>query len=190
MSDVAGYLAPAALPSPLEDDALVDFLGDVVAAITGLDREEAVRPRWQEEPPALPDRAVTWCAVGVMEVLPDTYAHEETRGDGLSQDLARHEVLTVLASFYGPQAGRVGGLFRDGLQVAQNREELDAAGFGMVETRGPRSVPELIKEKWLSRMDLTWVVRREIRRNYPVLSLLSANGELVTTLGTVAFETS
>jgi hypothetical protein len=189
MSDVAGYLSPAGV-DPIDDAELDDFLGDVIAAITGLDRNELVRPRWQEDPPALPSRAVTWCGVGVMSSRSDVNAYTETAQDGLTTEFTRHASLTILASFYGPQAGRMAGLLQDGLQVDQNQAALLGAGFASIETIGPVNTSELIKEKWLPREDVTWIVRREIRRTYPVLSLLSANGELVTTLGTVAFGTS
>lgn len=190
MSDVAGYLSPAAVPAPLDDDALVDFLGDVAAALTGIDRDAAVFPRWQEDMPALPGRGVTWCAIGPASTSQDINADKVTADDGLSTDFVRNETLTILASFYGPSAGQAAGLFQDGLQVDQNQAELMAAGFASIETMGPVSAPELIKEKWLQRQDITWIVRREVRRTYPVLSLLSAAGSLVTELETVAFETS
>jgi hypothetical protein len=190
MSDVAGYLAPASAPTPLEDDALDDFLGDVIAGITGLNRDTLVRPRWQEDPPNIPDRSVTWCGVGVTNHDPDTYAFVGLESDGLSQNLLRHETLTIIASFYGPESGSVAAMFRDGLQVDQNLEALMTAGFGLISAEGPTAAPELIKEKWYQRSDITWLTRREIRRVYPVLSLLSAHGTIVTTLGTVAFDTS
>lgn len=189
-STVAGYLRPTTPPSPLEDDALEDFLGDVVAAITDLDRANLVRPRWQEDPPNLPERTVTWAAVGVIAFDPDTNAAKMTAADGLSTDLIRHETLTILVSFYGPLSGTLAGEFRDGIQVDQNQSELAAAGFALVETRGPTAAPELIKEKWLSRSDITWIARREVRRNYPVLSLLSAHGTVYTDNDTVQFDTA
>lgn len=177
-STVAGYLAPNSTPAPLEDDALDDFLGDVIAGITGLDRDNLVRPRWQEDPPNLPARTVTWCAVGVTDHIPDTYAYTALEADGLTTDLIRHETLVINATFYGPQSGAIATLFRDGLQIPQNLEALFGAGFGLIEATGPTQAPELIKEKWLQRNDIIWKTRREIRRVYPVLSLLSAHGTI------------
>lgn len=188
-SNVAGYLLPDAAPAPLQDDALEDFLGDVVAGITGLDRDKLIFPRWQEDPPVLPDRSVTWCAIGVSDQGADSYAYVETASDGTSENQVRHETLIILASFYGPQSGAISAMFRDGLQVDQNREELDRAGFGIIDASGPTKAPEKIKEKWLQRSDITWRTRREIRRFYPVLSLLSAHGTIVTERVEVAFDT-
>lgn len=188
-SNVAGYLLPAVAPTPLQDDALEDFLGDVITGITGLDRDKSVRPRWQEDPPILPDRSVTWCAVGVSSQGADSYAYSKTADDGVSEDQVRHETLIILASFYGPQSGAISTMFRDGLQVDQNREELDRAGFGLIDATGPTAAPELIKEKWVQRSDILWRTRREIRRTYPILSLLSAHGTIVTERVEVAFDT-
>jgi hypothetical protein len=187
-SNVAGYLLPANTPAPLEDDALDDFLGDVVAGITGLDRDTLVRPRWQPDPPNMPDRSVTWAAVGVVDHDPDTYAYTGLLADGTSQDLIRHETLTIVVTFYGPNSGTVGTQFRDGLMVDQNREALMTAGFGLIDTSGPTKAPELIKEQWYQRSDITWMTRREIRRNYPILSLLSAHGTIYTDHLTVPFD--
>lgn len=189
-STAPGYLLPANTPTPLQDDALDDFLGDVVSGITGLDRDTLVRPRWQEDPPNLPDRTVTWCGIGVMNFDPDTQGYVGLEPDGLSQDLIRHETLTIQASFYGPLSGTMAGQFRDGLLIPQNSEQLMAAGFGLISTSGPTSAPELIKEKWLSRSDITWMTRREIRRTYPILNLLSAHGTIYTDHQTYPFDTA
>lgn len=188
-SNVPGYLSPASSPAPLEDDALDDFLGDVVAGITLLDRDNLIRPRWQEDPPALPDRDVTWCAIGVTGHDPDTYAYVQLEADGTSQDITRHETLTINATFYGPLSAAFATLFRDGLQIDQNREALMLAGFGLLSATGPTQAPELVKERWLGRNDIIWTTRREIRRNYPVLSLLSAHGTLYSDHVVAPFDT-
>lgn len=177
-SAVAGYLDPADAPAPLADDALDDFLHDVVAAISGLPGE-LVRPRWQENPPNMPDRGITWCGVAVTDQKADVFAVEQPADDGLSINLIRHESLTVIGTFYGPKAGAVAGRLRDGLAVSQNREALLQAGMGLVEVGGPFGAGELIKEKWIARADLMIMMRREIRRFYPVVSLLSAHGALI-----------
>ena len=189
-SNVAGYLSPSTTPAPLEDDALDDFLGDVVAGITLLDRDNLVRPRWQDDPPIIPDRTVTWCAIAVTNHEPDAYAWTGLATDGLSQDIIRHETLTIMATFYGPLSASTACLFRDGLMIEQNREALMTAGFGLITTMGPTNAPELIKEKWYNRSDITWKTRREIRRTYPILSLLSAHGTIYTDRETVVFDTA
>lgn len=182
-SATGGYLIAADDPAPLEDEALDDFLQAVVVGISGL-AGTVVFPRWQTDVPNLPDAGTDWAAVGVTEQDPDTYAvtshdPEGADDDGVDQ-LIRHETIVVKTSFYGPNAGKYMSLFRDGLQVEQNRAALTAAGFGLKQTSKPIRAPELVKGKWLNRIDLDLIVRRMILREYPVLSLLSANGTIYT----------
>lgn len=178
-SATGGYLVPdGVITPPIEDDALDDFMGDVVAAITGLDRDTAVRPRWQAEPPNLPDRTVNWCAVGITHRKADTFAsvvHGPTLGGGEGADvLTRHEELDLLISFYGPACQATGALMRDGISIAQNREQLFLAGMGLVSVGDLTKAPEILKSAWYQRADLPLVIRREVRREYPVLNLISA----------------
>lgn len=187
-SSTGGYVAPTnALPAPLEDAALDDFLHDVVAGITGL-ANDLVRPRWQEEPPNLPPRNVDWCAFGVMRRKADTFAVVQHQAAGQGADrVTRHEELDLLASFYGPNCQAYGARLRDGLAVAQNREALFLAGMGLIAVGDVTRAPELIKAKWLSRADLPFQIRREVRREYPILNLISATGAIITTAGTITF---
>jgi len=138
-----------------------------------------VRPRWQPEPPDLPDFGTTWAAIGEVSRVPETYAADfhfcenDTRGNGYDL-LVRNEEIELLISFYGPLAGTYAGLLRDGIQISQNREKMLLAGFGLVSTGDPVTVPELIKERWWYRVDQPFIVRRQIQRKYDVLNLLSA----------------
>jgi hypothetical protein len=98
-------------------------------------------------------------------------------GDG-ADEMQRHEFVELLCSFYGPDADTYCGLFRDGIQVAQNREVLQLAAMGVVGTGDPLPVPSLVKDQWLYRVDLPLTIKRQIRRNYPILNLLSAEGTI------------
>ncbi len=62
-SATGGYLAPspAPAPTPLEGQALLDFVQSWVVGITGLDGP-LVRPYWQSEPPNVPQAGEAWCA--------------------------------------------------------------------------------------------------------------------------------
>lgn len=182
-----GYLAPdGVITPPLEDQALDDFLGDLVGGITGLDRDKYVRPRWQEEPPNLPARTVNWVAVGVVHRTSDTNAVEQHDAGGQGTDVViRHEELDLLCSFYGPNCQAYGALLRDGLGVAQNREALFLAGMGLVSVGDLTKAPEMIKSAWYQRTDLTVVIRREVRREYSVLNILSATAEIISDVETV-----
>lgn len=187
-SSTGGYLPPAA--DPLYDDALDDFLHDVVAGVTGLGNT-VVRPRWQPEPPDLQAFGTDWVGFGVTSHRSDTHAFTDfSRTVPGSYFEQRHEVFDLFCSFYGPHADRNAARLRDGLQIAQNREALYLAGMGLVSASDLTSAPELIKERWLNRSDLTVTLRREIRRVYPVLYFLSSAGSIVTDISplTVTFD--
>jgi hypothetical protein len=172
-SATGGYLLPDPTTNPIDDGALDAFLQAIVVGVTGL-AGSLVRPRWQPEPPNLPDYGTDWAAIGVTDYEPDDFAVEIWNPNTLSTDLQRQEKLSILVRFYGPNARSYSGLFRDGLQLDQNREQLYINGFALVNTGRPLRVPELIKDRWLDRVDIPWTCRRAIDRNYQVLSLVSA----------------
>lgn len=184
-SATGGYLLPNNPPAaPLEDATLDDFIGDVVAGITGLDRANLVRPRWQTDTPNLPARSVNWVAFGVMSRSADTFAVEQHDPAGNGTDvMIRHEELDILASFYGPNCQGYGTLLRDGLSIAQNREQLFLAGMGLIAVGDVTKAPEMLKSAWYGRADLPFSIRREVRRVYPVLNLLSSAGTIVADNG-------
>lgn len=164
-----GYLGAS---TPLEDDALDDFFQALVSSITGMDGK-VIFPRFQEEPPVPPNFEKDWAAVGILDHTPDWSAamvHSEDQ-----DEFRRHELLDVLASFYGPNAGYNCGVLSDGLQIAQNREPLTLSGMGLVETLGPKRAPSLVKMRWRNRSDLHITIKRQRKRVYPVLSLESAD---------------
>lgn len=174
-----GYLLPVDSGSPLYDDAFEDFLQEIVVGLTGLPRE-MVRPRWQPEPGNMPMANADWCAIGIREFDADTYQVGQMQKDGSFETL-RHETNDVMASFYGPHATRYAALMRDGIQLDQNREALREQGVLLQVSGTPTRVPSLVKEKWQNRVDLPVTFRRQIRREYRVLSVLTAdvrvNGE-------------
>ena len=183
-SATGGYLVPAASPAPLEGQSLDQFLQQVVVGITGLPGN-LVRPRWQQTTPNLPAKGTDWAALGITDRDPDTFAATVHTDDatGGYDTLYRHESLQVLTSFYGPNAGSYAGILSDGLQLPQNLEVLTTNKMGLVSTGSPRQVPELIKNQWVRRFDLQVIINRQIVRAYPILTLLSADGTVVTDSG-------
>lgn len=193
-SSTGGYLIQdGALPGPLEDAVLDDFMHDLVAGVTGIDNK-LVMPRWQEEPPNLPPKGTDWCAFGIPTRRTDTYpviSHDPSAAGGEGADvLVRHEELDLLCSFYGPNNQGNATKLRDGMGIAQNREPLLAAGMGLVSVGEPTKAPELIKNTWVGRSDLTVVIKRAISREYPVRNVVSAEGTIDTETVTTAFNTA
>lgn len=174
------FIQPDAAPSPEYDNDLDDLLHDAIAGITGL-ANELVRPRWQPEPPNQPDFNTNWAAFGVMDTDDDRFAHQRhdpDEGPEGSNIVSNDQTITVLHSFYGPEAAFYLNKFRTGMQIEQNREQLGAAGVKLVEFQGVTQLPALLKEKWVKRLDVRVVYRRRINRVYGVSTILSATAEL------------
>lgn len=179
-SRIAGYLGPQP-QSPVGDD-WENFLHDVIAGVTGLE-PTLVRPRWQPESPNMPDFDVNWVSFGVTDIQFDfepSVVHDYTANGGLGQDqLHDHEVDTILCSFYGPNAGQYVSFLRRGLFVWQNRAVLRANGAGLVEISSSNRAPEYIQDQWLQRVDVNLIIRREIRYNYNVTTILRSIGPVI-----------
>jgi hypothetical protein len=179
-SATGGYLLPEVNPAPLEDSALEDFLHDVIANVSGMANDK-VRPSYQSYPPNTLVANTDWMAFWIQGQDSDTYAVTVHDPAVLGSDeLQRHETVDILVSSYGPNASKNLGILRDGLQIPQNREVLNSVGMGLTATGRIIPVPSLVKEKWRRRCDMAMIIRRQIRRTYPVLSLVSANGTLNT----------
>lgn len=181
-SATGGVLVPdPAGPEPLEGQALNRFLQQWISGVCTLDGT-LVRPRYQAEPPDIPDAAVAWAAVGYGERRADMFPAIVHR-DGYDQ-LQRHQEMDVLCSFYdlgtNGLADFYAGLLRDGLSIPQNLELLTLNGFALVSADDTETVPSLLKSRWLYRVDITLTLRREILRNYPVLNLSEAVASVET----------
>ena len=175
-SSTGGYLLPESTPAPLEGQALIDFFQEWIVGLTGLPGK-MVRPRWQHEPPNIPTEGTDWLAFGITNRASDTFAVElhEPLGPDYNQ-IRRHEVLDILVSIYGPNADSYAQLLREGMALAQNREPLSLNSMGLVSSGSVQTVPELVKDKWYYRVDMPFSIRRQIVRDFRVLSLASAVG--------------
>lgn len=181
-SSTGGYLVPSS-PPPIEDVALDAFLQGSVTGMTGMPGQR-VRPRWQPNPPKYLEASVDWCAIGIVSETPEFSAYtkhfrgepsnpNDPAGQGFDEQ-QRHEVLDIMASFYGPNSRGNANSFRAGLAVDQNRESFFLQNMSFVSTDCKiTNTSELINEVWFRRVDLTFCVRREIDRTYPVLNILS-----------------
>lgn len=191
-SSTGGPLAPlpSPAPAPLTGLALNNFLQGWVVGITGLDGT-FVRPRWQPEPPIIPDAAIAWCAIGIRDRRGDAFPFIGHDGDGSSgngfDQIIRNEELDLLCSFYdlgsNGMADLLAELMRDGAVISQNREVLKAQNFDIGFVGDVIPVASLLKSRWLYRVDLPIQVRRQVVRQYPVLNILSAVSGILTDTG-------
>lgn len=132
-----------------------------------------VRARWQSvQAPLLPVTA-DWCAFGVTNIRAD-YSAGMMMVDSDTDSLYRHEAIDCLASFYGPDGMGKASLFRDGIAVEQNNQELNRSGMTLFDTGDIIPFPELINNQWVRRYDLLVTVRRKITRRYGIQSLTEA----------------
>jgi hypothetical protein len=175
---------------PPDGQSLDDFLQQLISGITKLP-PQLVRPRWQPEPPPLPSYGADWMAIGVMNTSLDpgwpwvwfdtnpASAPVDTDGNPLGAFMIQHEAIELQCSAYGPNADWYDGLIRDGFSIGQNQEVLFLAGMGLIGVGGRRFLPEFIQNRTWRRVERTIRIHREIRRLYPILSILEAPGQLI-----------
>jgi hypothetical protein len=200
----AGYLRPVdgIVGAPPQDWEFENQINDLVAGITGLPGNK-IYPRWQFDPPPIPTQSTDWAAVGVTRVdsegLLSAYVEHVGRaydedGEEVSYDghdyVQEHEVITVLVSFYGPNASKNSRIFRSGLFVAQNWEEARSRGFALVIAGPILAMPELVNNEWYDRRDMELQLRRQVDRVYQVRNILSAQGVLNADAGGEAHQTT
>lgn len=187
-SATGGFLTPAVSPSVLEDPNLTDLLTALIVGTTGI-AATLVRPRWQPEPPNTPPATTDWCGVGIMRRVGEGglpyIAHDP--GDGVDPETAtdqmqRHEVLEVMASFYGPNAAAKAEALNDGLYIAQNRETLSLADAGLADVGDILTTADLVNNQWIERVDFTFFIRRQRKRGYAVLNIAEAPVNIVPDL--------
>jgi len=181
-SATGGYLTAGPV---LNDDGLLDFMQAVIIGLTGL-AGDMVRPAFQPNPPKRPGITVDWCAFFISNQMPEAgNAYVVVDDNGLGSKSQRHETFDMRCSFYGPNSASNAGNVRDNLQIGQNRDQLFLAGIGFVGANPTPTFGELVEEQWYKRSDITLSFRREINRNYSVLSFLSAYGQIITETQTI-----
>ncbi len=177
-SATGGILTPANSPAPLEDQEFLDFIQAWVVALVNID-PTMVRPRWQETVGNIPANNVNWIAIGITKTSSDTFAAElHSSINGGYNELRRHEEVEFLASSYGPNCESIMGIFRDGMQISQNREVLSSQNMGLISTGDITPTNELVKQVWYERRDMQLWIRRQVVRRYGILNLGSVQGIL------------
>lgn len=92
--------------------------------------------------------------------------------------MIRNQILEVKISFYGPKSRSIQGLFRDGVNVTQNRDILSLNGFAIVSLSEPRNISFQLNGQWVRRIDQFIRFRRVIKTTYPIETLLSGKAGL------------
>lgn len=179
-SATGGYLVPSGTQGPPGGLTLTQFIQSVIVGVTGLPGT-MVRPRFQTLPPKDPDIQVNWASFFIRSPRADTNAFVASNPDG-SSTLNRQESLDVDISFYGAAALDFYSLLRDGLQITQNLEALRLANMGYTDITPGIVGPDLVNERWQSRVATTLTLVRQVVRTYPVLSFASAGGTVNTVL--------
>jgi hypothetical protein len=183
-SSTGGYLIPASIPAPLQDQPLYETLQSAVVGITGLDGT-LVRPRWQPEPNLIPPAGTCWIAIGVTDREADVFPFFGFFPDGTTNyQMQRNEEFTMLASIYdlgySGEADTVAAVLRDGIMVPQNNDALAANGIYVVGDADLAVAPSLFKVRWMYRVDLKIRFRRQITRQYSVDAIGEVNVYLYT----------
>lgn len=184
-SATGGILTPAD-PGPLADADLDGIFQQFTALLLGMDGS-LVRPRWQRTPPKDPADADTdWCAIAVMSTAPNAGPIFESIDDSTDRS-TRHEALQVLATFYGANAYANALLWRDQLAIPQNLDWLLPYNMKLTATDdAPRRVPDFTHQQWVNRWDIGAEFARSTVRDYAILTLESADVEIITPTSTRA----
>lgn len=162
-SATGGYISPSGIVA--HDQDLEDIFQSFIVGITLLSGQ-LVRPRWQPEPPPMPAVGVDWCAFGVKSIRPDDGPYFEQHAE--SMDSIRHEEIEVSLSFYGHHGQSFANIFRDGVAIPQNIDQLRNHKIKYVGCGEIITAPDFLNQQYVHRYDLTATFRRKTEHTYAV----------------------
>jgi hypothetical protein len=174
-SATGGYINQTT--GPMEGVSFRRFIGSVLVAVSGLPAEY-VRPSWQIDPPPIPSISTNWLAFGQAGRRVDYSSYQRMLANGEKIEQQTHEECDFLLVFYGPDCLDIAARVRDGFRIIQNQEALNLQGMAMVGDSDVIHVPELINDRYYDRADMTITIRRELRREYQILSFLGSDGTI------------
>ena len=149
----------------LDSKTVEDLMHETIVAVTGL-QNSLVRPRWQADPPEVPEPEVSWCAFGVTSEDAANFPYIE-HGDGQSLITDTSEI-NILVSFYGVNHRDYAKKLRMGLHVQNNLHLLRKAGIAFVKAGNISNVPAQVALGWRARADLNITLRLETRCSFIV----------------------
>lgn len=174
-SATGGYLT--ATTQTIEGIPFRRFIGSVLVGVSGL-QSEYVRPSFQINPPPMPDIDINWIAYNIVNRQGDFSTYQKESADGLTTTQTQNEECDIAVIFYGPDCLSLAAMVRDAFDIPQNQETLQNNGMAMIGTSDIIRAPELINDRYFDRADMTITIRREIRRDFSVLSFADVCGNI------------
>ena len=150
-SATGGYLKPINNIT-IDGVELRNAIGDILVGVSGLSND-LVRPAYQNNTPPRVSIDTNWIAFFIQERRGDANSYQEEDNSGEKLLLTRHEELDILLSFYGPDCMSYASLIREGLELQQNSEAMNALGMAFVRVGEMSYIPELINERYYERVD-------------------------------------
>lgn len=181
-SSTGGYLQQQNVS--LTDQQVTDAMQGAMVAIVGLPGN-MVRPRWQVLPPRQPDVGTDWVALGITSRAPIDYpVIVDNKGKDGPSTLVRWSTITLLASFYGPNAQGNAETLRDGLYITQNMDALATDDVKLLDAGELTTVPEMLQNQWYNRVDIPVRFSVSTARDYNILGITSAEVSIASSAPT------
>lgn len=166
-STIDEYISPSGIVA--HDQELEDIFQIFIVGITSLPGQ-FVRPRWQPEPPSMPAIGTNWCAFAVRSIALDNGPYFEQHTDDM--DSIRHEELELMLSFYGNNGQSIANIFKYGLGIPQNIDQIRQHKIKFNGCSDIRAAPDFLNNQYVHRFDVVATFRRKTKRTYAVKTFL------------------